>query len=185
MNRLLYFLVVVVTTLISCRKFPSDLPDMRIPPAVPPLKFDTIPDRAEFKIKLAKDSVHCDETLVFFNHKAVRTFSPDEDAQYLMGFGQVSLSTISDDGRDLAINAVPYSEGMSIGLDVRTKADGSYFLTMSYQNRIPAGIQIFLKDAYIKDSIDVRNANYHFSIRKIDTNTFGRSRFSLILKPRQ
>jgi len=154
------------------------------PTSATPLKAntDTIPDNAAFKIKLGKDSVNTDETMIVFNHSATLNYSNMNDAPYLSGFGQVSLASISKDGVDIAIKSLPYASNMSIGLDVKAKTDGVYSLKMSYQKNIPSGVQILLKDAYLKDSVDVRSKNYTFSISKADTNSFGRKRFKLVIK---
>lgn len=91
------------------------------------------------------------------------------------------MASISADGRDLAINTLPFKEGMSVGLDVHVKTDGTYNLTLSYENKIPDDFQIWIKDCYLKDSTDVRVSNYAFAVNKADTNTFGNKRFRLKL----
>lgn len=143
---------------------------------------DTIPDKAAFKIKLGKDSINTDETMIVFNHTASLDYSNMTDAPYLSGFGQVSLANVSRDGVDIAIKSLPYTSGMSIALDVKGKTDGAYSLQMSYQKNIPSDVQILLKDNYLKDSVDVRSKNYNFNITKADTNSFGRKRFKLVVK---
>jgi hypothetical protein len=143
---------------------------------------DTIPDKAAFKIKLGKDSTNTDETLIMFDHTASLNYSRMNDAPYLSGFGQVSLANVSADGVDIAIKSLPYTSGMSIGLDVHAKADGAYFLKMSFEKNIPSGVQVLIKDTYLKDSVDVRKGNYNFNITKADTNSFGRNRFKIVVK---
>lgn len=152
------------------------------PPPVVKASVDTIPDNASFKIKLGKDSTNTDETLIIFNHSASLNYSKANDAPYFSGFGQVSLASISHDGIDIAIKSLPYTPGMSIGLDVKVKTDGAYFLKMSNEENIPSGVHILLKDAYLKDSVDVRSGNYNFNITKTDTSSFGRNRFKLVVK---
>src|ERR1700693_3658513 len=56
-------------------------------------KPDTIPDKAQLKIKLCKDSINTDETTLFFDHKASINYVFNEDAVYFAGFGQVSLAS--------------------------------------------------------------------------------------------
>ena len=102
--------------------------------------------------------------MITFNHTASLNYSNMTDAPYLSGFGQVSLASVSRDNVDLAIYNLPYTSGMSIALDVKGKTDGAYFLQMSYQKNIPSGVQILLKDNYLKDSVDVRSKNYHFNM---------------------
>jgi hypothetical protein len=105
-----------------------------------------------------------------------------EDAVYFAGNGQVSLASVSKDGEDLSINGLPYTPCMSIGLDIHAKTSGSYLLKISYEKEIPADIEIWIKDTYLRDSVNVRTGNYSFNIDKADTNSFGGERFRLILK---
>src|SRR5581483_3745394 len=77
---------------------------------------DTMPNKAGFKLKISKDSVNYDEAMILFKPTAKTAFDPMEDGQYFSGFGQVSLASISSDGTDLAINTLPYTPGMAIGL---------------------------------------------------------------------
>ncbi|MFI5161752.1 MAG: hypothetical protein ACHQHN_10775 [Sphingobacteriales bacterium] len=176
----LLLLSLILFSLAACRPEESISPKAAILSKTK-AKLDTIPDKAAFKIKLLKDSSIADETMVYFNHLATCKYSSGGDAPYFLGFGQVSLASVSSDGVDLAINQVPYTPGMSIGLDVRTKTDGIYLLKISY-NKMPANIQIWIKDTYKKDSVNVCSGNYSFSAAKADTNSFGKKRFRLILK---
>ena len=154
------------------------------PVSVTPVKTstDTIPDNAYFKIKLGVDSTNTDETLIMFDRSATLDYSGMNDARYFSGFGKVSLASISHDGVDISIKSLPYTPGMSIALDVKAKTDGAYFLKMSYEANMPSGVQVLLKDTYLKDSVDVRKGNYNFNIVKADTSSFGRNRFKIVVK---
>ena len=185
---------VVVFSLTSCKKdaeiapktetTASTMSTSKASISVAPLKTgkDTIPDNANFKIQLGKDSINTDETLIEFNHRSGVNLSMSDDAPYFTGFGQVSLASVCGNGVDLAIYSLPYTPGMSIALDVHAKTDGAYFLKMSDQKNIPSDVHILLKDTYLKDSVDVRSVNYNFKITKADTNSFGRNRFKLVVK---
>ena len=178
--------IFTIILLASCKK------DIEIIPKAPKLNVsgstvavvnaDTIPDHAAFKIKLVKDDINSDETMIIFNKASKTTYSASEDALYLQGFGQEGLSSISSDGRDLVFNNLPYTPGMSIRLNVRAQADGPFSFQLSYQTKVPANTQIWLKDNYKKDSVDVRTVNYKFNVTKADTNSFGQNRFKLIIK---
>ncbi len=120
--------------------------------------------------------------MFLFKKAANPNFDPAVDAQYLPGYGQVSLASISSDGTDLAINSLPYSPDKPIKLDVHAKNDGTYFFKISYERTIPANVQIWLKDAYTKDSLNVRTGNYQFKVLKADTNSYGNKRFQLVLR---
>jgi hypothetical protein len=142
---------------------------------------DTIPNNSAFKIQLVKDSINTDETMLLFSPSAGLSYSSSYDAPYFQGFGQVSLASISSDGIDLAIHKLPYKTGMSIGLDVRMKTSGAYSLQLSYLAKMPADVQIWVKDNYLKDSVNVRTKGYSFNVSKADTNSFGKQRFKLVL----
>ncbi len=146
------------------------------------VKHDTIPDMAAFKIKLVKDSVNSDETMFLFNHTASLNYDVNVDASYFPGYGAESLASISKDGVDMMSYSLPYKSGMEVDLDVNAKANGSLSLQLSYQRDIPANIQILVKDTYLKDSVDVRTANYNFKVSTADANSFGNKRFKLIIK---
>ena len=170
--------------LASCQKELVDLPQAPkvASSAVAKINTDTIADHAAFKIKLVKDSINTDETMIIFNKTSHLDYSGAEDALYMQGYGQESLASISHDGRDLVFNNVPYTPGMSIGLDVKVQSDGPYMLQLSYQTKLPANTRIWLKDNYLKDSVNVRTVNYHFNISKTDTNSFGKNRFKLVIR---
>jgi len=143
---------------------------------------DTISDSGSFKIKLLQDSAVVDETLLYFNHKASPAYLMSEDACYLQGFGGGSLSSISQDGVNCAIQKLPFYSGMGIRLNIETKNSDDFILQLSYQNKMPEGMGIWLKDSYKKDSINIRNGNYALHIDKTDTASFGAWRFKVILR---
>ena len=187
----LFLLSIALVSLAACQKeaivLPKKAPAIGAsaapgPAIVAKVNTDTIPDKSAFKIKLFKDSTISDETMLTFSHLATRKYSSSNDAPYFAGFGQVSLASISSDGIDLAINQMPYTPGMSIGLDVRAKTDGAYQLGISYQHQMPANIQVWLKDNYMKDSVNVCLKKYNFKVITADTSSFGKNRFRLILK---
>ena len=173
---------IVCFSLDSCVKEEKQLPETGNPITIVAANSDTIPDKAVLKLKLVKDSTNCDETTFLFDHAASLSYTPAEDAIYFQGFGAVSLSSISSDGTWMAINKLPYSPGMVVGLDFYTKADGNFFLHISYINKIPPGIQVWLRDNYLKDSVNLRKEHYNFNVIKTDTNSFGRNRFKVILR---
>ncbi|MBS1527013.1 MAG: hypothetical protein JST19_15265 [Bacteroidetes bacterium] len=180
-------LLLSLLSLSSCIKELNSLPvpnavkskasDIRIAP-----KADTIPDYAAFRLRLLKDSLNYDETMFLFCSTSKLCYDPQADGPYLQGFGQVNLASISSDGRDLAVYNLPYKQGMKIGVDVNARADGPYVIDIDYQRQIPANLQIWLKDAYLKDSVNLSNTRYNFNITTADTNSFGKRRFSLVIR---
>jgi hypothetical protein len=128
-------IIFTIIFLASCKKDIQIIPKLTkktTSSSVAVVNTDTIPDHAAFKIKLVKDSINSDETMVIFNKTSKLGYSAAEDALYLQGYGQESLASISNDGRDLVFNNLPYTPGMSIGLDVKAQSDGPLSLRMSY-----------------------------------------------------
>jgi hypothetical protein len=146
------------------------------------IKTDTLPDLAFFKLKMVKDSSNYDETVIVFNHLATANYDPQIDAEYFSGFGAESFFSISGDGVALAINRLPYKNGLTIRLGVQSKKDGLYQLKISDQKALPQDLQIWLKDARMKDSINLCSAPYSFQVNKIDTTSYGKNRFTLCLR---
>ena len=144
---------------------------------------ETIPDGACLKLRLVKDSTNYDETMIRLVHTATAAYNANEDGIYFTGFGQEQLSSVSQEGTDLAINALNYAPGMTVCLDVHGKRSGVYLLQLSYRKNIPPGIQVWLKDAYRKDSLEISHYNYHFDLYPTDTASFGRYRFSVVIRP--
>jgi hypothetical protein len=180
----LILLSLVLFILAACKKEEKISPNTTAPKSTSVIvaKADTIPDTATLKITLVKDTVNTDETMFVFKHTSSLAYVFDEDAPYFQGFGDVNLSSISSNGRDLAINGLPYIPGVPIRLNVQTKTSGAYSLEISLQKKIPSTIHIWLKDTRLKDSVDLRTHNYNFNVSKADTTSFGRNRFKLILK---
>jgi len=152
------------------------------PKTTAPVSADTLANLSAIKLKLVLDSTNNDETMFLFKKAASQNYDPAVDAEYFAGYGQVSLASISADGTDLAINTLPYSPNKPIKLDINTKNDGTYLFKISYERTIPANVQIWLKDAYAKDSLNVRAGNYQFKVLKSDTSSYGKNRFQLVLR---
>ncbi len=127
------------------------------------VKADTVPDLAFFKLKMVKDSSNYDESVIVFNHLATANYDPEIDAEYFSGFGAESFFSISGDGVALAINRLPYKNGLTIRLDAESKKDGLYQLKISDQSGLPQDLQIWLKDARMKDSINLSQCALQFS----------------------
>jgi hypothetical protein len=103
-----------------------------------------------------------------------------EDAPYIAGFGQVSLSSSSSDNLPLTINVVPLTpKGITIGLNLYAQTDGTYYLKMDSINSVPKSYQVWLKDNYKKDSLDMRlHSSYAFDLYNADTASFGKTGLS-------
>jgi hypothetical protein len=136
-------------------------------------------------LEMALDSVNKDNTYIGFNTTAKQRYIVNEDALYNPGTGKVSLSSLSGDNRPLAINKMPYPTTVSdtIRLKIGAQAAGAYTLKMTNMESIPDLYEIWLKDAYTKDSLNMRqNPLYTFNVDFSNAATYGASRFSVIIR---
>lgn len=182
-------MLIVVVPFVACQKAAKVSPQKIISPITVPTSNpvtteipDTLATNAGVKIRIAKDSVNTDETMLLFDKSANPGYDPMEDARYFAGSGKVSIASICNDGTEMAISRLPYTPGKVIPLFVTAKTDGQYLLKISYEKSFPADKRVWLRDTYLKDSIDLRTGNYMFDLTKADTNTFGSSRFKLVIK---
>jgi len=137
------------------------------------------------RLELAADSINKEETIIKFDNMAKNTFDINEDAQHLPGSGEVYFSSLTADSVKVAINDMPFPKqrGQAIKLNVNMTADGVYALNMTQIQSIPKIFNVWLMDAYNKDSLDMRhNETYKFDVRMSDTNTYGSNRFSLVVR---
>jgi hypothetical protein len=135
------------------------------------------------KLKMSKDSVQFEESLVTFGAGYKPGFVNTEDAPYRVGSGKVGLSSTSIDKVQLAINSMPLQSSQIIPLNVSAVSDGLYTINMAQLVPLPPIYDLWLKDAFKKDSLDIRhNPTYSFDILHSDTNTYGSHRFSLIVR---
>ena len=132
-----------------------------------------------------KDSTISEQTLIRFKDQAPLNYADDIDALYKPGSGGASLSTQSQDNLALCINSIPLPGAKSevIKLNVNATASGLYTLSLRDLVAIPQLYDVWLIDAYKKDSLDMRqNKVYSFNIDKNDTTSFGSDRFSLAIR---
>jgi hypothetical protein len=176
-------LIFIMVTLTGCRKDGTGIYN-NPQKSIAQNTGDSVSGKVYVSIKLYQDSVKYDETMIVFSSAANSAYSPSNDALYFPGFGQVSLSSLSSDGRDLAINTLPYRSRATIALDVNTKYGGQFFLAMTRNDLQPA-IKVWLKDSKLKDSISLSTNTYSFMISKTDTNSYGKKRFKLLIQPKR
>jgi hypothetical protein len=148
---------------------------------------DPVSNNQYLRLQLAKDSVNTDDILIRFDSNAQTGFFLNEDAPYKTGLGLVSLASLSSDHVPLAINVQPLpKQGVKINLSINTNTGGIYRLNMKQLVGVPQLFDVWLMDAYKKDSLDMRhNATYSFNVYKNDTSSFGTKRFSLVIRQNQ
>ncbi len=141
--------------------------------------------KQQVRMVMQLDSINSDETLINFNANTKTGYIITEDARYRTGTGKVNLASMSSDNVALAINQLPLAlKGDTIKLKVGATASGTYTLKMEAVTGIPQIYAVWLKDAFTKDSVNMRTTpNYSFNVNTGDTTTFGASRFTLMVIP--
>ncbi|HTI59825.1 hypothetical protein [Mucilaginibacter sp.] len=131
-------------------------------------------------LKVAIDSANSDETIIAFNAASKTGYDLMEDARYRASTGKVMLASVSDDNVALAINHLPLSKGI-IPLKL-TAITGNYTINVKHLSGIPEIYAVWLKDAFTKDSVNLRTtAAYSFNVNTADTTTLGSKRFSIVI----
>jgi len=134
-------------------------------------------------LKMSLDSINNEETIITFNPNSKTSYVINEDAPHHTGNGLVGLSSISADNVLMAINSMPLQQTQTIPLKVYAANNGIYKIDLSQPSPLPALYDVWLKDAYAKDSLDIKhNPEYSFNIITADTGTFGTNRFSLVVR---
>lgn len=136
------------------------------------------------RLQIALDSSNTEETVLSFDDNAKTSYIFNEDALYRVGSGTVNIASFASDNRMLAVNTMPLdTKGVSIKIKINAAANGTYSLNMNSIKGIPELYDIWLMDAYKKDSVDLRhNKTYLFDINKSDTASFGAYRFKVVMR---
>jgi trimeric autotransporter adhesin len=139
----------------------------------------------DIRLEMAADSINKEETVICFNKNAQNGFVVNEDSQHLTGSGKVGLCSISADSVALAINTIPLPTPAqtTVRLEMSATTDGVYTLNTTEVNNIPKLYRLWLMDAYMKDSLDIRNnATYTFNLYRADGNSYGANRFTIVIR---
>ena len=137
------------------------------------------------RLKLIKDAVNTEDIVIQFKPAASQRYIFNEDAKYLRGFGDVSLSSISSDSVNLAINALPLpgKQPESLRLNVQAKNSATLRLTLTDLSAVPKLYDVWLIDKFANDSLDMRqNKTYAFKLDKEDIASYGPDRFLLVIR---
>ncbi len=137
------------------------------------------------RLEMGQSATINDQTLIRFDNQATLAYDTNIDAEYKDGYGRVSLSTKSSDNVNLSIYTVPLPKqtAIKIKLNVNAGADGAYNMALTDIVAVPQLYDVWLMDAYKKDSVNLRLTNsYTFNITNADTATFGNRRFSLVIR---
>ena len=138
------------------------------------------------RLKLSLDSLNNDDIYIGFNATSSANYNMQEDALFLSGTNAPEgLSSASDDGRALSINFLPLPKQKPevIKLTVAAKKSALYTFEKAALTGIPDIYEIWLMDSFKKDSLNLKhNDTYAFDVNTSDTTTFGRNRFSLVIR---
>ncbi|AYL96317.1 LamG-like jellyroll fold domain-containing protein [Mucilaginibacter celer] len=138
------------------------------------------------RFRLIKDTVNTDAIVIGLKTDISPAYNEAKDAEDLGGNGaQVSLSAMSSDSVKATIYRSPYPHKVQqvIPLYADATASGAYQLNLSDVSNLPALYQVWLKDSFTKDSVDIKaNTLYNFNIDKGNAASFGKDRFKLILR---
>ncbi|MDF2431616.1 MAG: trimeric autotransporter adhesin, partial [Mucilaginibacter sp.] len=136
------------------------------------------------RLNLAADTINKEETIIRFENGASDSYVENEDSSYLQSLGQVSLSSMSADNIQSGINTIPFpKKSKTIKLKANTTGSGLFSLNLTEIKNVPELFEVWLMDAYKKDSLDMRhNSTYKFNVSLSDTNSFGLNRFSLVIR---
>jgi hypothetical protein len=137
------------------------------------------------RLELRKDSDDVEESIVKFESTASDKFVDGEDSEHMSGTGGVSFYSYSSDNVALAIDHIPFPKTNTtvIKLNAGASSDGQYAINRTEFKNIPPIYDIWLKDAYKKDSLDFKTYDsYKFDVSRSDTNSFGAHRFTLVIR---
>jgi hypothetical protein len=136
------------------------------------------------RVLLTRDNTeNSDETLVVLKRNEVATVAGSDVVR--SGGEEIFLSSLSSEGRKMAINYMPHLSSLSgLKLGVEVNNSGTYKMSFSLAD-IPTGYEVKLKDNYAKTitDIDFDGVPYAFSVDKSIGNSFGLARFELLFTP--
>ncbi|MBS1525433.1 MAG: T9SS type A sorting domain-containing protein [Bacteroidetes bacterium] len=134
------------------------------------------------RLQMALDTANTDDALIVFDNNAKPGYAFAEDALHKTGSGKVNLSSVSVDNQVLAINKLPLYNGLTIPLKAGSNAYSSYTLSLKDAKGIPQMYDIWLKDTFAGDSVNMRTTtSYSFSITT-DTGSYSVKRFSITMR---
>ena len=139
------------------------------------------------RLKMITDTVNFADMVIGFNPNSTTQFNGAEDSHLFAGVGNLeSVSAISTDSIHASEKWVPLPKSTAslvIPLGVSAAASGQYTLQRTDLKAIPSLYDIWLMDAYKKDSLDIKNnTNYVFDIDLADTTSFGTNRFKVVVR---
>ncbi|WP_170113684.1 T9SS type A sorting domain-containing protein [Mucilaginibacter yixingensis] len=141
------------------------------------------------RVRLAKDSVNYDESIITFESDASNDYENGKDAPRLDGMGNVATLATYDSGKTqmLAINHLHSIDATSrvklyVGMTGTASLDT---LNITGFSSLDKRFDVFLIDHYKKDSLQISLYNkYMFNIRPDSAASYGADRFELVFHPK-
>jgi len=135
------------------------------------------------QFEMIRDSVNADYAYIRFYNTANPKYNIADDIDDVNGTGQnVFFGSMTADSVEVALNAMPLKKLTSFFLSVNATTQGAFSIKRTDLVNIPSVYDVFLKDHYTNDSVDMRqHDSYAFNITT-DPKSFGNSRFEVILR---
>jgi hypothetical protein len=139
------------------------------------------------KLTLVTDSINKDEMVIGFNSSSTTKYNSNEDSAFLPGSSPPeSIAGISSDSVQTTAKWLPFPGNTTcqvLKLYVTARATGTYTIQRTDLEAIPQIYDLWLKDNYKKDSLDIRNnTTYVFDIDLTDTASYGSNRFEIVVR---
>jgi hypothetical protein len=134
------------------------------------------------RITLSSASNLRDETVINFNDKASEDFDDYDALKRPNRNGYLNLSSLSPAQDNYAINSIPFPDSQKkIPLDISDVKTGTYTLSFTELESLPASMRIQLEDKFDNTITDLRsNPAYAFAVNTGNGATFGSGRFNII-----
>jgi hypothetical protein len=136
-------------------------------------------------LKMVQDSANYDITHLRFLDTYKYEYDEMEDADDLNAPGQnVFFGAMTSDNHLVAIASQPLGQqGTSVFLSVNDNYSGTYSIEKINLTGIPDVYDVWLMDHFKNDSLDLRaNSIYNFNLDKTNPQTFGNSRFEVVVR---
>ena len=137
----------------------------------------------QIRVKLQRDGFeNQDETLVLLQKNELATLSGYDVER--TGGEAVFLSSLSAEGRKMAINYMPHISTLSVvNLDVNMSNNGNYKMTIDLTD-VPLGYELKLRDKFLNTFTDLSasGTTYTLTADKAQATTMG-DRFEILISP--
>jgi hypothetical protein len=144
---------------------------------------DSVVQPQYLRLQFFQDSVNSEQTTIRFVSQTSTDTTIYNEAHFA-GFSGVSFSSLSGNNENLGINTakLPGKQSTVIRLYINATTGGAYQLKLRNLVGIPELYDIWLMDAYKKDSLNLRTGTYSLEINKADSASFGNGRLSLVIR---